>query len=67
MTNYLIIGRMPAAAAVDGIRKQPTKQRENKIMKPQTSFIKPLAISMTLAALFVATPVQAAPETGESI
>ena len=32
-------------------------------MKPQTSFIKPLAISMTLAALFVATPVQAAPET----
>ena len=63
MTNYLIIGGMPAAAAVDGIRKQPTKQRENKIMKPQTSFIKPLAISMTLAALFVATPVQAAPET----
>ena len=30
MTNYLIIGGMPAAAAVDGIRKQPTKQRENK-------------------------------------
>ena len=36
-------------------------------MKTQTSFIKPLAIAMALAALLVATPVQAAPETEKSL
>jgi hemoglobin len=36
-------------------------------MKTQTSFIKPLAIAMALAALLVATPVQAAAATEKSL
>ncbi len=36
-------------------------------MKTQTSFIKPLAIAMALAALLVVTPVQAAPEPEKSL
>src|SRR5512133_911301 len=46
---------------------QTKQNKRNKIMKTQTSFIKPLAIAMALAALLVATPVQAAPETEKSL
>jgi len=38
---------------------QTKQNKRNKIMKTQTSFIKPLAMAMALAALLVATPVQA--------
>ena len=54
-------------------RIEPSNKTEgNKIMKTQSSFIKPLAIAMALAAplvaaLFVASSVQAAPQNEKSL
>ena len=46
--------------------RKKTKQH-NKIMKTESSFKKPLALVVAVAALLVATAVQAAPETEKSL